>query len=94
MKILKPVLFGILLGAGLFYLPFFVLRVALFFLIVGGLLRLFRGRMRHGGGPWGPGNRRLAMAEKVRAMSDEEFAEFKSNASRFAGPNEKGPDEN
>lgn len=93
MKIIKPVLFGALLGAGLFYLPFFILRVALFFLIIGGLLRLFRGRFQRGSGPWGPGNRRLAMAEKVRAMSDEEFVEFKSKVSRFAGPDHKGPDQ-
>jgi len=35
MKILKPIVFGALLGAGLFYAPFFLLRVALVFLVIG-----------------------------------------------------------
>lgn len=88
MKILKPILFGAILGAALFYIPFFILRVAIVFLIVGGLFRIFRGRGRWRGGPhgYGPGSfrsgHRLAFADKVRAMSDEEYTQFKQKVSR------------
>ena len=91
MKILKPIVFGVLLGAGLFYAPFFLLRIALFFLVIGGLFRLFRGRRGYGprGYGWrgrGPGgfgaDRRLAFAEKVRGMNDEEYTRFKEKFQR------------
>ncbi len=89
MKILKPILFGAILGAALFYMPFFLLRIAVVFLIIGGLFRLFRGRRGWRGGPHGghgPGGfragYRLAFADKVRAMSDEEYTQFKQKVSR------------
>lgn len=90
MKILKPILFGVILGAALFYIPFFLLRIAVIFLIVGGLFRLFRGRRGWKGGPHGPGGfrsgYRLAFADKVRAMSDEEYVQFKQKVSRPCQP--------
>lgn len=90
MKILKPVLFGAILGAALFYMPFFLLRIAVVFLIIGALIRLFRGRRGWSGGPHGHGGfrsgYRLAFADKVRAMSDEEYAQFKQKVSRPCEP--------
>lgn len=97
MKILKPIVFGVLLGAGLFYAPFFLLRIALVFLVIGGLFRLFRGRRgygpsRHnwrGRGPGGFGaERRLAFADKVRGMNDDEYVRFKEKFQRPADTDE------
>lgn len=93
MKNLKPIVFGALLGTGLFYAPFSLLRIALVFLVIGGLFRLFRGRRSYGpdGHSWrgrGPGgfgaDRRLAFADKVRGMNDEEYARFKEKFQRPA----------
>lgn len=76
MKLLKPILAGILIGAALFFMPFFVLRVVAVFLIIGGLFRLFGGR-RFGGG-YGRGFH-PAFADNIRNMSEEEFKAFKQN---------------
>ncbi|MCH5689000.1 hypothetical protein LWM68_34955 [Niabella sp. W65] len=74
-SILKPIIAGVLIGAALFFIPFFVLRVVTVVLIVGLLFRLFGRRS------WGPGNRRqerfTRFADKVRNMTDEEYAQFK-----------------
>ncbi|MCH5715127.1 hypothetical protein [Niabella hibiscisoli] len=74
-SIVKPIIGGVLIGAALFFIPFFVLRVAVLVLIVGLLFRLF------GRGSWGPGSRRherfTRFADKVRNMTDEEYAQFK-----------------
>ena len=74
-SILKPIIAGVLIGAALFFIPFFVLRVVTVVLIVGLLFRLF------GRSSWGPGNRRherfTRFADKVRNMTDEEYAQFK-----------------
>lgn len=85
--ILKSILAGLLLGAALFILPFFLLRMFLFFLLIGGLFRLIRGRRRgywgYGGpGRWGHGHR-FAFTDRIRQMSDEEYAAFKQ---RKQGP--------
>ncbi len=73
---LKPIVGGLFIGTALFLMPFFILKVALFFMIGGTLFRVFaRGRMkRHGFGPH--------FADKIRAMSDEEYETFKA---RFQG---------
>lgn len=79
MKILKPVLAGALIGAALFLMPFFILRVAAGFFIIFGLIRLFS-RRRYGGGfarPFYP-----AFADNIRNMSDEEYQAFKASYSR------------
>ncbi|HTG55978.1 MAG TPA: hypothetical protein VL943_06920 [Niabella sp.] len=74
-NILKPIIAGALIGAALFFIPFFVLRVVTVVLIVGLLFRLFGRRA------WGPGSRRqerfARFADKVRNMTDEEYAQFK-----------------
>lgn len=79
--ILKSILAGLLLGAALFMLPFFLLRLAVFFLLMGAFFRLVRGPRR---GPWafgkpgrGFGQRGFAFADRIRQMSDEEYNAFK-----------------
>jgi len=69
-SILKTIVAGIILGAGIFYFPFFLLRVFLVFLIIGIFFRFFIGR-RFG--------RRFhpAFADKIRSMSDEDYKLFK-----------------
>lgn len=74
-SILKPIVAGILIGAALFFIPFFVLRVSVAVLIIGLLFRLFAGRS------FGPGYKRherfTRFADKVRNMTDEEYTQFK-----------------
>ncbi|MFT4094088.1 MAG: hypothetical protein QM640_10640 [Niabella sp.] len=74
-SVLKPVIAGIILGAALFFMPFFVLRVATVVLIAGTLFRLFAGRRF--GRRFGTDNRFAGFADKIRNMSDEEYARFK-----------------
>ncbi len=73
-SILKPILAGILIGAALFFLPFFLLRVLIVFLIIGGLFRLFGGRGFRG--RYGRGFH-PAFADRIRSMSDEEYNQYK-----------------
>ncbi len=75
-SILKPILAGILIGAGLYFMPFFLLRVLIVFLIIGALFRLFRGRGFRGryAGGFHP-----VFADKIRNMSDEEYNEYKQS---------------
>lgn len=82
MRFLKPILAGILIGAATFFLPFFVLRVVVVFLIIGGLFRLLGGR-RFGRGY----GRRFhpAFADNIRNMSDEEYKAFKQSNRYFSG---------
>ena len=70
-QIIKPIIGGLLLGTALFLVPFFVLKVLIFFLVIGLLFRLF-GRRRHRG-PWG-----WALADKIRTMSEEEYNDYKT----------------
>ena len=74
-SILKVVVLGILVGAGAFFMP----KVLVVIFIIGLLIRLFccgRGRgccgHRHHHG------KVFYMADKIRKMSDAEYAEFKS----------------
>ncbi len=88
-QLLKPVLIGILAGAALFVLPFFLLRTLLFFLFIGGLFRLLAGR-RFGWGRWrryGPdGGFTPALADTIRSMSEEEYQAFRQRYQRYANP--------
>ena len=70
-QIIKPIIGGLLIGAALFFLPFFVLKVLVFFLFIGLLFRLFG--WRHYRGPRG-----WALADKIRTMSDEEYNNYKT----------------
>lgn len=71
-QIIKTIAFGALLGAALFWVPFFALKVVVFFLLVGFIFRFFRGRRYYGPTGW-------AYADKIRNMSDEEYSSFKKN---------------
>ncbi|HOZ84845.1 MAG TPA: hypothetical protein PK191_05105 [Niabella sp.] len=77
-SILKPILAGVLLGTAIFFIPFFVLRVLVLIIIVGILFRLF-GRRRFGSG-WHPG-----FADKIRNMSNEEYAQYKARFGHRCG---------
>ena len=82
----KPILAGILIGAALFFMPFFLLRVLIVFLIIGGLFRLFGGRgfrSRYGRG-FHP-----AFADKIRNMSDEEYNEYKQSFETWGSNNDR-----
>jgi hypothetical protein len=73
---------GILFGAAAFFVPFFFIKVLLLFLFIGFIGRMFWWR----GGGWHYNSHRiLSYAEKVRNMSDAEYAEFKNNFNRGDG---------
>ncbi len=76
--LLRTILFGAVLGAALFWAPFFILKVLLFFMILGFFFRGFRGRRYYGPSGW-------AYADKIRNMSDEEYASFKENVGGRCG---------
>ena len=75
-NIVKPIVAGVLLGAALFFIPFFALRVAAFILIAGLIFRLFTGRRRFSRNF---GDQRFAFADRIRNMSEEEYQHFKAN---------------
>ena len=73
--ILKSAFFGALFGALLFFVPGFILTL----LIVSLVFKLvFRRKMRSGKFQ----QHRLAFMDKVRNMSEEEYAQFKNNFSK------------
>ena len=75
-KLVKPILGGLILGAILFFFPFFAVKVVGFLLIVGTIVWLFKGRRSH----W----RKYAMVhpDKIRSMSDEEYEALKADFGR------------
>ena len=77
-QVLKTILFGALIGAALFYMPFFVVKVLIFFLIIGFIFRVFGRRRYYGPSGW-------AYADKIRGMSDEEYDSFKNKFGRGCG---------
>lgn len=70
--LLKSILIGTLMGAMIFFAPGFIIGLVITFLI----FRLMIGRRMRGGRYT---EYRLAFADKVRSMSDEEYEQFKSN---------------
>ena len=74
-QIIKTILGGALLGAALFYIPFFVFKVLVVFALFGIMARFF-GRHRGYRGPYG-----WAYADKIRNMSDDEYTHFKERMS-------------
>ena len=90
-QIIKTIIVGALLGAAIFAAPYFVLKAFVFLLVIGLLIRLFRGRRYYRRGPWGF-HGGMAFAEKVRSMSDDEFEEFKSNCGGYDRGRKKGED--
>lgn len=75
-EILKPILIGVLLGVALFMMPFFLVRALVFFLIIGGLFRLFRGRRRMGRWQQQP-ELHPAFTDTIRDMSEEEYKTYR-----------------
>ncbi len=72
--ILKSALFGAFFGAILFFVPGFILTMLIMALI---FKLVFRRKMRSGKFQ----QHRLAFMDKVRNMSEEEYAQFKNNFS-------------
>jgi hypothetical protein len=80
--IIKAVMGGLFIGAAVFFAPFLLLKTMLFFFIIGGIIRmLFWRRMYH----WGRPHMYMAMADKVRHMSEEEYTEMKNKMNNWQG---------
>ena len=76
-SILKPIVFGVLFGAAAFFVPFFLIKAIFFFVIIGFFCRMFWWGGR------GHGMRyQMINADKIRSMSEEEYAEFKNKTSK------------
>ena len=71
--IFKTILLGFLLGATLFFVPFLVLGLVTVF----ALMRIF-GRRRFRNGNFM--QHRIAWADKIRSMSEEDYASLKEKA--------------
>lgn len=67
----KTVLAGFLAGVALFVLPFFLVRVVVFFLLIGAIFKLMGGRRR--------GMHHYAFAHHYKNMSEEERANYMKN---------------
>lgn len=78
-QVFKTILIGSALGAALFFIPFFLFKVFVFFILVGLAFRFF-GRHRYYRGPAG-----WAYADKIRHMSDDEYQQFKDRWSSGSG---------
>ncbi|GAB4013049.1 hypothetical protein GCM10028808_30880 [Spirosoma migulaei] len=77
-NLLKSILAGLLVGVALFIMPFFLIRLVFFVLIIGALLRIFGGGRFRRGWRQGPGYGQMpAFADRIRQMSDEEYNQFK-----------------
>jgi len=74
-SILCTVVTGILVGAAAYFMPHLLLGVFIFVGIIG---LLHCGCRRHGCCGHGR-NHRFEMIDKIRSMSEEEYAEFKNN---------------
>ncbi len=81
MNIIRPIIAGILIGAALFFMPFFFVRFILFFLIIGLIFRFFIGRRFRGY------RHRFdaGFTDNIRNMSDEEYNRFKQNRNQDCG---------
>lgn len=82
MKVLKAVIGGGLLGAAFFFIPFIVMRILLFMILIGFIFRLLgrsrwgrRGFDHHGFGR----SKEFAFADYIRGMSDEEYNRFRQH---------------
>jgi|LakMenE01Jun11ns_1017448.scaffolds.fasta_scaffold9273491_2 hypothetical protein len=76
-SILKSIVMGLIFGSLVFFMPFFLLKVFIFFMVISFFMKMMWWRvMSHGGGHY------LRYAEKVRNMSDDEFSRFKSKGYR------------
>ena len=83
-SILRTVAGGILIGA----LAFFAFKVVIALVVVGLLFKLF-GRGRYGSGRFG--DHRLAFADRIRAMDEDEYQNFKTRFAGKCGPRGEQP---
>lgn len=77
-SIFRPIIFGIMIGAALFFTPFFALKVLLFVLIIGAIFRMFSWRRYHWRGQY-----YTVYADRIRSMSEEEYKAFKEKMNRW-----------
>ncbi len=92
-EIVKPILIGILLGAALFIMPFFLIRALVFFLIIGALFRLFRGGRRFR--RWHHRELHPAFTDTIRDMSEEEYKVYRQKLeANFYGYHAKKGEDN
>ena len=83
-QILKTVLAGALAGVALFMMPFIIIKVLIFFLLIKAVVRLMGGRRRHGHHRW-----QYAYAHKFKNMSEEDRAAFIQKYGNRCGWNSK-----
>lgn len=76
---LKPVLMGIVIGLILFAMPFLILKTLLFFLLVGGIIRFFKGRRWYG--RYRQPGLHPAFTDTIRHMKEEEYQSFRQTIS-------------
>jgi len=74
-SIFKAVLGGMLFGAAVYFMPFLILGIFIFF----ALFRLFAG---YSMGKGRYGLHHIAWADKIRSMTDEEYSGFKLRISK------------
>lgn len=85
-QILKTVLAGVLAGVAIFMMPFIIIKVLIFFLLIKAIFRLMGGGRRH---HW-----RYAYAHKYKNMSEEERMAFKQKYGNGCGWNYRcGPED-
>ncbi|MBA2610927.1 MAG: hypothetical protein H0U95_03080 [Bacteroidetes bacterium] len=80
-QILKTILAGVLAGVALFMMPFIIIKVFIFFLLIKAVFRLMGGRRRH---HW-----QYAYAHKYKNMSEEERKAFMQKYGNRCGWNSK-----
>ncbi len=86
MRIFRAIIAGILGGAALFFLPFFILRLFLFILFISLAIRLIVGvGFGRRGGYWRGRGFNPMFADKIRSMSEEEYNGFKQKFSYGCG---------
>lgn len=81
-QILKTVLAGVLAGVALFMMPFIIIKVLIFFLLIKAIFRLMGGRRRYRG--W-----HYAYAHKYKNMTEEERIAFRQKYGNSCGWNSK-----
>lgn len=82
----KLVIGGALLGLALFFIPFFLLKVAGFLIVLVLVAWLFKGRRYH--------ERRMAWVDRIRSMSDEEYDAWRDGKNRCRNHKNVKKDEN
>ena len=87
-QIFKTVLAGILAGVLLFMMPFLILKVLIFFLLIKAIFRLM------GGGGWRHRRWHYAYAHKYHNMTEEERVAFNQKYGNRCGWNSKNEQDN